>query len=234
MPITLKDRQKINHELKKVGFGGIDDPSIFAQIGTLYPSHEAFRGLLMSTAPAQRHLAYDSVRPHLSFVAKPLDVYEREIHEKAEREQWDIWDGSAYPKPFKVGEIESDQYRIEKLAQDAIQAEQHAKAKGVLELVCTNCTVAEVFPADTRKTATKKAHDYGWRWQEKNGIQKAYCPAHVPGRCTMTLECSECGIKQRRRVWDEQDGYAAARRLGWTISESCVCPECSTKPVLVQ
>src|ERR1700719_3754797 len=118
-PISSKERQKINHELKRVGFGGLDDPTIFAQIATLYRTHDAFRGLLMSTHPEQRRIAYDSLRPHLSFVPKPLDVYERETKERAEREQWDVYDGTAYPKPFQVGEIETDEYKLAKLASEA-------------------------------------------------------------------------------------------------------------------
>jgi hypothetical protein len=234
--ITLNERTRINHELKKLGFGGIDDPNIFAQIATLYRTHESFRGLLMSTRPDQRRIAYEAIRPHLMFVAKPLDVYEREIHEKAEREQWDVIhkDNPHWPQPFKVGEVESDEYKLEKVAQEAIEAQKHAEAKGVMEFICTHCTVLGAFPAATRKQARKDAQDAGWRWEERNGVTKTYCPQHVPGRATMTLECSACGIKQRRRVWDEQDGYRDARRLGWTITEGCVCPECSAKAVVVQ
>jgi hypothetical protein len=234
MPVPLKERQQINHQLKTLGFGGLEDRNLYAQIATLYTNHDSFRGLLMSTAPDQRRIAYEALRQHLSFTPKPLDVYEAETKAKAEREQWNIANGTAYSTPFKVGEIESDEYRLEQLAQDAIEAAKHAEAKGVMELVCTNCTLGGRFPADTRKHALKDAQAEGWRWAERNGQMKTYCPKHVPGRCTMTLECSECGIKQRRRVWDEQDGYRDARLLGWTIAESSMCPECSVKPVLVQ
>lgn len=236
MPIPLTERTKISHELKKLGFGGIDDANLFAQIATLYRTHDSFRGLLMSTAPNQRNIAYNAIRPHLCFTPKPLDVYEREIHEKAEREQWDVIhkDNPHWPQPFKVSEIESDEYKLEKLAQEAIEAETHAKAKGILELVCTRCTVAGQFPAQTRAQARKAAHSEGWRWAEKNGVTKTYCPAHVPGRCTMTLECSECPRKVRLRVWDENDGYAMARLAGWEISEAAKCPQCVAKLVLVQ
>lgn len=237
MPITLTERTRINHELKKIGFGGIDDANLCAQIATLYTTHDSFRGLLMSTRPDQRRIAYQALRPHLCFTPKPLDVYEREIHEKAEREQWDVihQDNPHWPQPFKVGEVESPEYKLARLAEEAIAAEQHSKAKGVVELVCTHCTVAGVFPADTRKAGLKDAQDRGWRWAERNGTTKIYCPQHVPGRASMTLECTNCGIKQRRRVWDEQDGYRDARRLGWDFNdEQCACPECAAKAVIIQ
>jgi hypothetical protein len=236
MPITLNERTRINHELKKLGFGGLNDANTIQQIATLYRTHDSFRGLLMSTAPDQRNIAYNALRPHLCFVPKPLDVYEREIHEKAEREQWDVIhkDNPHWPQPFKVGEVETDEYRLEKAAQEAIEAKEHEKAKGVVSLICTRCTVEGRFPAQTKKLALKKAHEDGWRWAEKNGVQKTYCPSHVPGRATMTLECSGCHLTQRHRVWDEQDGYRMARLAGWKISEAAKCPMCVAKLVLVQ
>jgi hypothetical protein len=247
-PITLKERQQINHQLKTLGFGGLEDRNLLLQIATLYRTHEAFRGLLMSTAPAERRIAYDALRPHLRFVAKPLDVYEREVKERAEREQWDVWNGSAYPDKFKVGEIETDEYKLERLATEAIEQAAHEKAGGHLELVCTRCTIVQYFPASTRKEAMKAAHGAGWRWDERNGRKRTYCPDHVPGRATMTIACTgekpdfmnpgetlACGKKERLRVWDEQDGYAMARRLGWEITDAATkCPGCAVKRVLVQ
>jgi hypothetical protein len=237
MPVSLDQRQKINHELKKLGFGGIDDVNLFAQIATLYKTHDSFRGLLMSTKPQERRIAYEAIRPHLCFVAKPLDVYEREIHEKAEREQWDVIhkDNPHWPQPFKVSEIETDEYKLQKIAQEAIEATEWEKAKGLLELVCTKCTLAAAFPAQHRKEAVKAAHDAGWRWEERNGVTKTYCPPHVPGRATMRLTCSLCDLTKKIRVWDEQDGYRDARRLGWEFNdEKCHCPRCAAPKVLLQ
>lgn len=247
--ITLKERTKINHELKKLGFGGLNDATIMQQIATLYKTHESFRGLLMSTMPDQRRIAYEALRPHLSFVAKPLDVYEREIREKAEREQWDVIhkDNPHFPQPFKVPEIETDEYKLARLAEEAIEQTAHEKAGGHLELCCLKCTIVAYFPAPKRREAVKKAHDAGWRWDERNGVKRTYCPDHVPGRATMTIECQaqkpdlmnpgetmNCGKKERLRVWDEQDGYAAARRLGWEIADVTKCPACAVKVVLIQ
>ena len=236
MPIPLTERTKINHELKKLGFGGIQDPNLFAQMATLYTTHDSFRGLLMSTRPDQRRIAYEALKQHLCFIAKPLDVYEREIHEKAEREQWDVIhkDNPHWPQPFKVGEIESEEYKLARLAEDAIQDEAHQKAKGVCELVCTNCTIVGRFPAATKKAALKAAHEEGWRWDERNGVTETYCPKHVPRRATLTVECSECERTARLRVWDQQDGYAMARLAGWEIEEAAKCPQCVAKLVLVQ
>ena len=239
--VTLDQRQKINHELKKLGFGGIADPTIFQQIATLYKTHESFRGLLMSTMPDQRRIAYEALRPHLSFTPKPLDVYEREIHEKAEREQWDVIykDNPHWPQPFKVSEIETEEYKLARLAEQAIEDAEHEKAKGMLEMVCKTCTVAEYFPAPKRKQAVKAAHDAGWRWDERNGSKRSFCPTHVPGRATMKLACSACGKNELMRVWDQQDGYAKARVAGWEFGstdndEKCLCPRCAAPRIVLQ
>ena len=237
MPVSLDQRQKINHELKKCGFGGIDDPNLFAQIALLYTTHDSFRGLLMSTMPDQRRIAYEAIRPHLCFVAKPLDVYEREIHEKAEREQWDVIhkDNPHWPQPFKVSEIETDEYKLQKVAQEAIETCEWEKAKGVLEMVCRTCLVAEHFPAAKRREAVKRAHDEGWRWDERNGSTHTFCPHHVPGRATMKLICTQCEKKALVRTWDEQDGYKQARLMGWEFNdEKCLCPTCAAPKVLLQ
>jgi hypothetical protein len=168
-------------------------------------------------------------------VAKPLDQYEREIYEKAEREQWDVIDPNNpyFPRPFKVGEVESEEYRLDRLAQDAITQTAHEKHGG-LELVCTKCTRAQVFRAKTRKEADKDAHAEGWRWAERNGVMKTYCPSHVPGRCTMTITCSKCPREEKIRCWEPADGYLKARLSGWVIEEASTCPRCAAKQIVIQ
>lgn len=233
--ISPKERQQINHKLKKLGFGGLDDPNIFAQIAVLYRTHDSFRGLLMSTAPDQRRIAYEALKPHLLFAAKPLDVYEREIKEKAEREQWDVWDGSVYPKPFKVGEVESEEYKLQKLASEAIQQAQHEKAGGKLELVCLKCTAQQFFPAKTRKEAERLAQSDGWRWEESNGTMKVYCRQHVPTHGSVILTCIKCARREEIHAWDQRDAYRDAERLGWRVSaDDSLCPRCLFSPNLIQ
>ena len=161
--VSLKQRQEINHKLKRMGFGGLDDRNLFSQIATLYRTHDAFRGLLMSTAQDQRRIAYEALKPHLCFVPKPLEEYERETKERAEREQWDVYDGTVYQKPFKVAEIESEEYGLNKAAEKAIadDAEQRA-AKGFLTLNCVRCTKQEQFPGETRIDAAMRARGAHW------------------------------------------------------------------------
>ena len=230
-PVSFLERRKIGHELKRMGFGALDDANLCAQIATLYKTHDSFRGLLMSTMPDQRRIAYEALKSHLCFVAKPLDQYEREIHEKAEREQWDIIDpGNPHlPRPFKVSEVESEEYRLNRLAQEAIAQNEHEKHGG-LQMVCAKCTVAELFRAKTRKDAEKDATIAGWR----SDGRKNWCPKHVPSRCTMTIACSECPREEKIRCWAPEDGYVKARLSGWVIETAAKCPKCSAPKIVLQ
>lgn len=99
------ERQKVNTELKKLGLGGLKDRNLLTNIAFFIRNHEQFRGMLMSVTEDKRHEAYQALAPRLNFPAKPLETYEMEIKEKAEREKWAVWDGSPYPKEFKVPEI---------------------------------------------------------------------------------------------------------------------------------
>ena len=219
------ERSKVDIELRKLGFGGLDDPNLNQQIAFCIRDHAQFRNQLFSVEPLKRRLAYEQLRPHLRFTAKPLDVYEAEMRTMAEQQQLPtLREGEIYPQEFKVPELTLDQ-----LATDAIEQNSHEK-QGGLELVCTHCTVAEIFRAKLRKEAYKAAHSAGWRMAEK----KAYCPQHIPNRCTMTLTCANCPREEKIRCWEPDDGYLKARLSGWVIKDSSFCPTCSSVPDRLQ
>ena len=169
--VSYEERKRVNHELRLLGFGGLQDPNLVPQIAFCIQGHDQFRGMLLSVKSEQRKLAYETLRPHLRFAAKPLDVYEAEGKRLAEQKQLPIWDGSAYPKPFKPGEVESEEYKLRKAAEKAI-------AKGVLTIHCKRCLIIGEFPAERRNDALYDAYKAGWRWDE--GEQ--YCPEHVPDK----------------------------------------------------
>lgn len=224
----IGDRARVNHELRKLGFGSLDDPNLIPQIAMCIRDHDQFRNQLFSVLPEKRRLAYEQLRPHLRFQAKPLDVYEAEMKQRAEREQWDVIDPAnpVYPQKFAAG-------RLSELAEEAIKQNAH-EVKGFLELICTACTKAGLFRAKIRKDAEKEAQSEGWRWAEKNGQMKTYCPEHVPGRCKMTLRCIECPRVDVVHAWDEQDGYTKARLSGWVIQDEAKCPRCAVEKLVIQ
>jgi hypothetical protein len=228
MSSNTLNRNKVNHELKKLGLGGLEDRNLMQQLAFFMTNHSVFRSLLMSTKPDQRRNAYEALRPHLSFAPKPLEVYEMEGRQKAEREQLPGYNAATGEIiPFKTGEVGD---RLEELAQDAIRETAFVKGGGFLTLVCRKCTLEQSWRAKTRKQGDKDAMRDGWRMQEG----KAYCPKHVPSRLTMGLECSVCERREKIRAWDEQDGYSHARLLGWIIGDAATCPRCAAKPVLLQ
>lgn len=224
--MSRTDRSIVDRELRKLGFGGLDDPNLIPQIAFCIRSHEQFRSQLFSVLPERRRLAYEQLRPHLRFAAKPLDVYEAEMKEMAERMQLPSYnEKTGEIIPFKT---------IDQVAQEAISQNAHEKAGGSLELVCTACTVAQVWKAARRTEAEKQAQSDGWRWAERNGVMKTYCPKHVPARLSMLLRCSECEKVEKVRAWDEQDGYRSARLAGWVIGDSAICPKCAVKLISIQ
>lgn len=225
MPPKIQDRARINHELRKLGFGSLDDPNLIPQIAVCIRDHDQFRNQLFSVLPEQRQNAYNSLRPHLRFTAKPLDVYEAEIKQLAERQQLPSYNAATGELvPFKAGSV-----NLDLLATEAIRQSRHEK-EGGLVLVCAKCTSEQLFRAKLRKTAEKDSHAAGWR----SDGQKNYCPKCVPSRVTMTLCCTKCPVVQTIRAWDPQDGYASARLRGWGIDDVVICPACSMKKITVQ
>ena len=222
----VAQKAKIDHELKRLGFGGLDDPNLIPSIAFLVKTHDQFRGQLFSVLPEKRREAYEALRPHLRFDAKPLDVYEAEMKELAERQQIPGYDNATHQLvPFKAGSAELDL-----IATEAIRQKRHEDSGGTLEMVCSHCTVSAIFRAKLRKDAEKQAHIDGWR----SDGRKTYCPKHVPGRGSIVLTCADCEKEEKLRAWDQQDGYAAARLAGWIIEDEATCPQCAMKKILVQ
>jgi hypothetical protein len=223
--MPTSERTKVDRELRKLGFGGLDDPNLNSQIAFCIRDHEHFKRQLFSVAPEKRRLAYAQLRPHLRFPAKPLDVYEAEMKEMADRQQLPtLRDGEVYPTAYKVADI-----NINRLAEEAIAQTLHEKDKG-LTLTCAKCTKQEVFRATLRITAERESREAGWR---SDGL-KSWCPEHAPTRCTMKMECQKCGKKEQIRCWDATDGYRAARLSGWVIEDGAECPRCSVKLIAFQ
>lgn len=223
---SAAERKKIDHELRKLGFGGLDDPNVVQQIAFLIKNHEQFRNQLFSVAPDQRRNAYHSLRPHLRFPAKPLDVYEAEMKELADRMQLPtLREGEVYTTPYRAAEI-----NLDKLATEAIQQNKHEVGGGSLQITCSKCRETGTFRAKLRKDAEKESHQAGWR----SDGRKDYCPKCVPTRCTMKLLCINCEKEEQLRCWDPQDGYAKARLAGWVIGDTATCPSCSAKELPLQ
>ncbi len=223
--MPLSERARVNHELKRLGFGGLDDPNLIPSIAFFIRNHDHFRSQLFSVKPEERRHAYNALRPHLRFAAKPLDVYEAEMRQMAEERQLPTYD----PVTHQLVEYKAGSVDLDLLATEAIRQNRHEKDHGLI-LTCASCAVVEVFRAKLRKDAERDSHKAGWR---SNG-EKNWCPQHVPERCTMKLECSVCPVTASIRCWDPQDGYAKARLCGWLIADDAKCPKCAAEKLTLQ
>jgi hypothetical protein len=170
---SAAERRKIDAELRKLGFGGLQDPNLNQQIAFFIRNHEQFRNQLFSVEPEKRKLAYDQLRPHLRFPAKPLDVYEAEMKEIAEQKQLPtLREGEVYPTPYKPGEV-GTKPKIEVAAEKAIEREaKQEDATGHIFLVCRYCLFGQAFVGENRKAANADAFDEGWRMDG----EKPLCP----------------------------------------------------------
>lgn len=188
-------RTAISGELKKAGFGGLDDPNIVQQLAFCVRDHEHLRSLLSAMAPEKRNLAYQQLRPHLRFQAKPLDVYISEMREDAERRKLPIID--------ERGElVEFDDYHdkkapLEVLAQEAIrQNEKEKNPKGTLELVCNRCTKVELIPAKNKAEAYQGSRLLGWKYIMVSGRSSEF---HKSPQMREVAICPEC-VEARKPV----------------------------------
>ena len=160
-------RQKqVNHELKKLGFGGLDDPAIVQQMAFCVQDHEHFRKVLLAVGTGeQRKIAYDVMRPHLRFEAKPLDWYIMRGQQEAEELQLPVQNGDGTFTAFK--DYRPKQTPLEARAENALKdSVLRESAKGVLQLVCTKCTQQGIYYATDAIAAYAAAQRHGWVFQK--------------------------------------------------------------------
>ena len=150
---TMAKSAAVSGLLRRRGLPSSIGEAIAMLAGTIR-DHKHLEQLLTSCSGEERTMLYESVRPHLRFVAKPLDVYISHVAEKAEREQWPVMvDG-------KLTEFKS--------AQDVATTQKgiaNVLKQKTLKLVCFRCTKWEEFPQIGNETAVDvsiKARKVGW------------------------------------------------------------------------
>lgn len=171
MPQTTQEKSRINrvlgsYGLPQLGASGLNEALAFLVCQDSDPER-FFRDLLNKCEPSERPAMYESLRPHLSFTPKPLDVYISEMGELAERKQLPTITADGKLAPYNVPEI-----RTESL--DAAISE--ALAKVHLTVACRKCTKAEVFHGKNRAEAIHEARMAGWTYNELDGSGREICP----------------------------------------------------------
>ena len=96
---TRSEKRRLNKVLQAHGLPSLDAPSgLMEALGRQVVDHEHFRSLLIRCEPRERASMYTSLKPHLRFVPKPLDVYIAEAGQLAEAKQLPILeDGKLRP-----------------------------------------------------------------------------------------------------------------------------------------
>src|ERR1017187_3745228 len=135
-------------------------------------SHEEFRKMLQAVDPEKRKVAYDVMRPRLSFKAKPLDVYISEAGQEAESKRLPTWDEKTHTTTEFVPARNAD---LAKVAEEVIREGVAFDASGKrLRLTCSKCTTEATFPGATIVDAVVSARKSGWVYDAK--MQREICP----------------------------------------------------------
>jgi len=147
--------------LGRSGLATLDNPQgMVQQLGFLVRDHEHFRALLARCYPEYRWAMYESLRPHLRFEAKPLDVYISEAAQEAERRQLPMVDADGQLHPYTPPQAGDQQKRDIEIAQAATDA---ARARKHLILSCRKCTREETFSGLTKTDCWGQARQAGWQ-----------------------------------------------------------------------
>jgi hypothetical protein len=189
MPTISKlEKRRMNEHLQSHGLGSLDDPTILLQLAVLVKDHDHFQTVLMKVTADKRALCYQALAPKLRFKAKPLDVYEMEAKQNAERMQLPTYD----PKTLAVTEFKNAP--ISELAKQAISGKTleerkaaaltsraedaisesigQSMARGRLFISCTHCEFGATVYATDQIDAYKTLAANGWHLEG----EKALCP----------------------------------------------------------
>ncbi len=129
--------------------------------------------ILADTPPEMKRDVYESLRPNLKFTAKPLDWYETQAKEQAEREKLPILGPDGRLLEFRPAQ---DISSVEKRAQEILD---EAVAEKTLILRCKKCTALEKFfglEHESRIDVIKKARRKGWVYDSTGKIPAEICP----------------------------------------------------------
>ena len=111
-------------------------------------SHEEFRKMLQVVEPEKRKIAYEVMRPRLSFKAHPLDVYIAQAGQEAEAKRLPTWD--------ETTRTTTEFVPARNASTDAEEFMPFAR------MTCYKCTKTEDFHAETVVGARILAVKAGW------------------------------------------------------------------------
>ena len=183
--LMLPQREQVNRVLSDNGIPSLDeDPSVLmAMIAKQIHTHRDLRNFLFTRVDVQmRGIALETLRPWLSFTPCPMDTYEAQVKEEAERKQMPtLSEDGLKVIPFSTAAVNSqDEKATEVVATECVK------------LTCSKCTREGTFFADTYVGAMIKAREAGWVRDLVLGRES----------------CPKCPAVRERAVKSSQDGAA--------------------------
>lgn len=165
MPINSSRSMK--RTLKHLGVNDVNSGIVL--MARLITDHKKLEMVLAGEEPQMRQAVYDALRPHLSFVPKPLDVYGADAAQRAERERLPIAGENGVVRDFSPA---TDLASVESLLTAII-------AKRTLTLVCGKCLFEQKYHAMEHETPTavvRRARQAGWVYDYKAAPVVEICP----------------------------------------------------------
>lgn len=168
-----EERRKMETNLIKSGFSGLNDPELVPAMATLITNHEILRALLNDCTRLERGQMLETLRPHLPFEARELEFYEERTAEKFREYE------------HKQNILKAGDKAFEQVAKDAAT---HV----LITLVCHKCTrKSKGYAGESPIGAIILARQDGWiRERDTN---KEVCPKCECADRSKRQKCPGCG-----------------------------------------
>jgi hypothetical protein len=157
---TQQDSNSINRVLKARGLPTLDESGVVEALAFMVEDHQHLTELLRACEPTLRRDMYESMRPHLRFIAKPLEDYIIAAKAHAEAAELPVMDEQGFLHPYRVGVVEVPE--IELWAQ------------------CAKCQKEGIFVGSNTGDAIFTMRSSGWAFDESSQ-QRHLCPECLEG-----------------------------------------------------
>ena len=143
------ESNSINRVLKARGLPSLDEPGVIVALARLVEDHTHFEELLRACDPTLRREMYEAMKPHLRFVAGPLEDYIIRAKMNAQSQEFPVMDEQGFLHPFRTPSI---------VTVEVPAVELWAK--------CGTCGKEGIFLGSTKADAVFTLRASGWGWDE--------------------------------------------------------------------
>ncbi len=236
---TSSQRNKVNRELQRLGFGNLKDPRLHLQFAAVIRDHAHFRGILMHIPEGlDRKQWYEALAPNVRFKAKPLADYEMESKQLAEQNQLPTYD----PKTLEAKEFKPQEFKTQRddvicelcEANHAVTGDGKWHHYGTPEqCVCATSrfvpdgyNLAPYRMKPTWPTVDEVADKLATVAEEAINRDLREGQAKVQN----TLICHKCTKQQKFRMKYRSSLFKLAAEAGWLIDNlKAFCPDCKAR-----